>query len=201
MSSKPLTDKQRAKRQEIVEAAMVCFSRKGFHATSTAEICKEVGMSPGNVFHYFATKDEIIQEIAKEDRELLTEIFANCATEGSVVESIVQIIRSIIDVMNHDPISARLSLEVGAEAARNPEVMSIFLENEDLNKKKLVQLIQQGMQHGEIDVALEPDATATWLLMLGDGILGRSIMQPGFNWDAQLTILDKMIRKALRPEC
>ncbi len=60
MSSKPLTDKQRAKRKEIVEAAMVCFSQKGFHATSTAEICKEVGMSPGNVFHYFATKDEII---------------------------------------------------------------------------------------------------------------------------------------------
>ena len=201
MSSKPLTDKQRAKRKEIVEAAMVCFSQKGFHATSTAEICKEVGMSPGNVFHYFATKDEIIHEIAKEDRELLTEIFERCATEKAVVDSIVQIIRTIIDVMNHDPISARLSLEVGAEAARNPEVMSIFLENEDFNKQKLLQLIEQGMKNGEIDLELEPEATATWLLMLGDGVLGRSIMQPGFKWEAQLDILEKIIRKALRPEC
>ena len=201
MSSKPLTDKQRAKRKEIVEAAMVCFSQKGFHATSTAEICKEVGMSPGNVFHYFATKDEIIQEIAKEDRELLTEIFERCSSEKTVVDSIVQIIRTIIDVMNHDPISARLSLEVGAEAARNPEVMSIFLENEDFNKQKLLQLIEQGMKNGEIDLELEPEATATWLLMLGDGVLGRSIMQPGFKWEAQLNILEKMIRKALRPEC
>lgn len=40
-----------------------CFIEKGFYATSTAEICKAVGMSPGNLCHYYPTKSAIIETI------------------------------------------------------------------------------------------------------------------------------------------
>ncbi len=42
-----LTEKQQRKRRQILDAAMHCFIEKGFHSTSTAEICKAAGMSPG----------------------------------------------------------------------------------------------------------------------------------------------------------
>ncbi|WP_164076138.1 TetR/AcrR family transcriptional regulator, partial [Stenotrophomonas maltophilia] len=44
-------DKHEARRQQILKAAIACFTAKGFHRTSTAEICAEAGMSPGNLFH------------------------------------------------------------------------------------------------------------------------------------------------------
>ncbi|WP_230391141.1 TetR/AcrR family transcriptional regulator [Burkholderia cenocepacia] len=53
-----------AKRRQILDAAIDCFARDGFHATSTAAICKAAGMSPGNLFHYFPTKAAIIEAIA-----------------------------------------------------------------------------------------------------------------------------------------
>lgn len=45
-----LTEKQQRKRRQILDAAMHCFIEKGFHSTSTAEICKAAGMSPGICF-------------------------------------------------------------------------------------------------------------------------------------------------------
>ncbi|WP_238149352.1 TetR/AcrR family transcriptional regulator [Arsenophonus endosymbiont of Aleurodicus floccissimus] len=50
-------------------AAIRCFVEKGFHVTSTAEICKAAGinMNPGNLFHYYPTKIAIIEAIALQD--------------------------------------------------------------------------------------------------------------------------------------
>lgn len=55
------TEKQRAKKKQIIAAAIRCFVEKGFHATSTAEICKAAGMSPGNLFHYYPTKMPLLK--------------------------------------------------------------------------------------------------------------------------------------------
>ena len=50
-----------ARRRQIVDAAYRCFARRGFHQTTMRDIYQEAGLSPGAVYHYFASKDEIIQ--------------------------------------------------------------------------------------------------------------------------------------------
>lgn len=193
------TDKQKAKVMQIIDAAVHCFAEKGFHATSTAEICKAAGMSPGNVFHYFSSKMEIIQAIAVEDGLIFQALFDQHIDESQVVESIVSIMRAILDYLASDLTNVRVSIEIGTEASRNPEVMKIFLENEEINKAKLSRLISIGIEKGEIDPELNPEATASWLLALGDGTIGRRIMEPNLNWDEHNFLLERMIRKALAP--
>src|ERR1700750_303571 len=53
-----------ARRQQILEAAVRCFSRDGFHATTTADIVRESGVSQGTLYLYFATKDDIVVALA-----------------------------------------------------------------------------------------------------------------------------------------
>ena len=48
------------RRDEIVDAALRCFRRKGFQASSMAEIISESGLSAGAIYGYFASKSEII---------------------------------------------------------------------------------------------------------------------------------------------
>ena len=48
------------KRQEILDAAARCLARDGFQGASTAIICREAGISPGHLYHYFASKEEIL---------------------------------------------------------------------------------------------------------------------------------------------
>src|ERR1700761_6515462 len=52
------------RRDEIITAALRAFRRKGFHATSMAEIITESGLSAGAIYGYFASKTDIILAVA-----------------------------------------------------------------------------------------------------------------------------------------
>ena len=51
------------KRQHILEAAEGCFQRDGFRGASISDICAAAGMSPGHLYHYFDSKEAIIEAI------------------------------------------------------------------------------------------------------------------------------------------
>lgn len=55
-----------ARRTDIVDAARRCFARNGFHQTSMPDLLAEAGVSAGAFYRYFASKDEVILEIAAE---------------------------------------------------------------------------------------------------------------------------------------
>src|SRR3990172_676413 len=57
-----------ARRQQILDAARACFGRRGFHQTTTQEICREAGLSPGALYGYFRSKEEIIEAMGEETR-------------------------------------------------------------------------------------------------------------------------------------
>lgn len=197
--TKEKTAKQKEKIQHILDAAVVCFAKKGFHSTTTAEICREAGMSPGHVFHYFSSKQEIIEAIAENDRVIFADIFAENVNESKVVDSIVAIIRAVVKYITVYHISARLCIEINAEATRNPEIMKIFLENEKWNKKALTDLITIGIQNGEVAQDLQPAIITDWLFILTNGILCYSVTDQSFDWEVHTDFLEKIIRKTLSP--
>ena len=58
-----------ARRQQIIDAAYRCFARKGFHQSTMRDIYAEANLSPGAVYHYFDSKDAIIQASFEFDYE------------------------------------------------------------------------------------------------------------------------------------
>ncbi len=59
---------QSDRRAEILAAAHRCFVRSGFHGASMQDICAEAGMSAGNLYRYFPSKEALIAGIAERDR-------------------------------------------------------------------------------------------------------------------------------------
>lgn len=70
-----------SRRQEIIDAAYRCFARKGFHPTTMRDIFAEAGLSPGAVYRYFKSKDEIIEASFAFDLERSVPVFARFAAE------------------------------------------------------------------------------------------------------------------------
>lgn len=191
--------KQQAKRRRIIEAAVECFARRGFHATSTAEICTAAGMSPGNLFHYFDSKNAIIAAIAQEDQRETAEFFAGLSNAGDAVAAILQVAAAALQQAS-DPIYARISIEIAAEATRNPEIAALFAANEALVKTELVGMLKRGIAAGQIDSGLNPAHAATWLIALTDGATGRAVMDPTFKPRSHAPMLQRMIRRFLQPQ-
>ena len=52
-----------ARRRQILSAALRCFARQGFHRTTMQDIFREADLSPGAVYSYFGSKDELIAAI------------------------------------------------------------------------------------------------------------------------------------------
>ncbi|WP_433194034.1 TetR/AcrR family transcriptional regulator [Nocardia sp. CA-107356] len=60
------TEHLERRRQQILDAAQLCFARKGFHETSMQDIFSESGLSAGAVYRYFKSKNDIIAALATE---------------------------------------------------------------------------------------------------------------------------------------
>ncbi|WP_340615535.1 TetR/AcrR family transcriptional regulator [Xenorhabdus entomophaga] len=193
---KKQTEKQRAKRKHILDAAIACFIEKGFHATSTAEICKAAGMSPGNLFHYYPTKNAIIEAIAEEDSHDYDEILSSCENEDSSVATIEKIMTALHHLSN-EPGYARLGIEIIAEASRNPAIHKIFIENDKKVRERLASLIRKGIESGEIGKQINAEQAAFWLMTTVDGAIGKKGMESDFNGAENLAFLTYMIRKTL----
>ncbi|MGH4034991.1 TetR/AcrR family transcriptional regulator [Actinomycetota bacterium Odt1-20B] len=68
-----------ARRRQILDGAARCFAHNGFHATSMQDVLKEVGLSAGAVYRYFAGKDELIEAVVAEVLEVIRGIFEEAA--------------------------------------------------------------------------------------------------------------------------
>jgi TetR/AcrR family transcriptional regulator, repressor for uid operon len=199
MARKLDPQRHEARRQEVLLAAVTCFAEKGFHSTSTAEICRAAGMSPGNLFHYFPTKDAIIQAIAEEDRRETAALFAQIDPAQDAVLALIHLAELILPQVS-DPIYARISIEIAAEATRNPAVAEMFAANDEESRRAVEALLRRGVEAGQIDATLDLESCAVWLIALFEGAMGRAAMDPAFDPHAQIGALRDLITRFLRPQ-
>ena len=115
------------RRERIVEAAERAFVRHGFHAATMQHVADEAGMSPGNLYRYFPSKEAIVEglcEVDKMRRAGSFSAFADfMARNGDLAEAIRSGMRE--HVLSKPPEKARMIVEIWAEAGRNPRVAEI----------------------------------------------------------------------------
>jgi TetR/AcrR family fatty acid metabolism transcriptional regulator len=92
------------KRRQILDAAVRVFARQGFHACRVSDIADEAGVAYGLVYHYFASKDEVLDTLFLERWEVMLELIREVDAEPIPVrEKLGAIASFIIDSYRHDP--------------------------------------------------------------------------------------------------
>ena len=92
------------KRRQILDAAIRVFARQGFHATRVSDIADEAGVAYGLVYHYFKSKEEVLNELFSERWSLLlAAIEETDQQEGSPREKLGAVAAFIVDSYRHDP--------------------------------------------------------------------------------------------------
>jgi TetR/AcrR family transcriptional regulator, fatty acid metabolism regulator protein len=92
------------KRRVILDAAVRVFARQGFHTCRVSDIADEAGVAYGLVYHYFQSKDEVLDTLFAERWELmLSAIDEIDARQIDAREKLSAIASFIIDSYRHDP--------------------------------------------------------------------------------------------------
>lgn len=179
------------RRVAILDAAERCFARSGFHQASMHEICAEAGMSPGNLYRYFPSKDAIIAGIADRDRAKVIEAFAVVTRSESFFDGLAELAREHIVRRSEHEIG--LCTEVLAERRRNPGIAEIFREVEKDVKAVLIAMLERAAARAEISPKVDFDAAATVLMALADGLSWRRASDPAFDAEKVLPLMFQMV--------
>jgi TetR/AcrR family transcriptional regulator, fatty acid metabolism regulator protein len=92
------------KRRLILDAAVRVFARQGFHACRVSDIADEAGVAYGLVYHYFASKDEVLDTLFLERWNVMLELIREVDAQPLPVrEKLGAITSFIVDSYRHDP--------------------------------------------------------------------------------------------------
>jgi TetR/AcrR family fatty acid metabolism transcriptional regulator len=92
------------RRQAILDAAVKVFARQGFHACRVSDIADEAGVAYGLLYHYFPSKDEVLNTLFLERWGIMLEMIrAVDAEQIPVREKLGAIASFIVESYRHDP--------------------------------------------------------------------------------------------------
>jgi len=156
------------KRRVILDAAVRVFAHKGFHTSLVGDIANEAGVAHGLLYHYFSSKDEVLETIFRENWSVLVERIRAVEESGEPArEQLRHVAAILLRTWRHQPDVVRV---VVREIARSPEIQGRISE---LVKPidSIRRIIEQGQAGGELRAELNPRLAAVMFYGAVDEIL------------------------------
>jgi TetR/AcrR family transcriptional regulator, fatty acid metabolism regulator protein len=150
---------QEEKRRQILDAAVRAFARKGYHACRVGEIAEEAGVAYGLVYHYFGSKEEVLQTIFRETWTLMLARIEEMEEEGGPAsEQVRKVTALLLRTWKRDPDLVRVLVR---EVTRSPEQLQQQIEEIGHAYEALERIIRRGQESGEFRSELDPQLAAT----------------------------------------
>ena len=160
-----------------------------------AEIAQAAGLSVGQIYRYFENKEAIISAIVAHDMAEMRDKFSRLQSSGKpLIEAILGACSQAVDE-HYDLTRSALTLEVLAEAARNPRVAAILqaadAEERAFQHDVLRQILPPGCSERELA------ARGEVLSMLFEGMAARGVNNPASDRQAIAEVLRAVLRHLL----
>ena len=146
------------KRQHLLSAAVRVFARKGFHASRVGDIAEEAGVAHGLLYHYFKSKDQVLEAVFQENWNLLImRVEAVEETDEPAADQIRHMAAIILRTWLHLPDVVRVVIQ---EFGRSPELVERIGEL-TLPIDAFQRVIKRGIESGEFRQDIDPVFAAT----------------------------------------
>ncbi|MBV8104074.1 MAG: TetR/AcrR family transcriptional regulator [Hyphomicrobiales bacterium] len=191
------------RRQHILEAAERAFVRHGFHATTMQHVAEEIGMSAGNLYRYFPSKEAIVEGLCARDQEERAQAFADLMADSrNIPGAIFAGLRQ--HVFGKPPEKARMIVEIWAEAGRNPRVAELTRAIDADVLAGLERLMDAAKAAGAASPALDSRFGARFFFTFVAGLFKRIAIETDFDPEAEMAmavgVLEALFAGALQPD-
>jgi AcrR family transcriptional regulator len=173
-----LTDRSIAseeKRRLLLDAAVRAFARRGYHATRVGDIAEEAGVAHGLIYHYFSSKEEVLDTIFRETWSELLDAIRDVEESGEPArEQLRQVAAIMLRSWRRRPDLVRVLVR---EVARSPQMQRQAAEVAPLFDA-IERIVARGQSEGELRADLDP-RLAAWIVygaleeILTGWVLGR----------------------------
>jgi TetR/AcrR family transcriptional regulator, repressor for uid operon len=191
------------RRLRILEAAERAFVGNGFHATTMQNVADEAGMSAGNLYRYFPSKEAIVDGLCELDQAELATAFAELMSDkGHILEAMRCALRK--HVLAKPPEKARLLVEIWAEAGRNPRVAQMTRAIDAEVRARVETLMDAAKVAGAASPCLDSRFGARFFVTFVAGLFKRIAVEDDFDPEAEtpmaIGVLKALLAGALSPD-
>ncbi len=188
---------QAARREHILDAALHCFARAGFHRTTMHDICKEAAVSPGALYIYFDSKEALIAGLCERDRAEFAERFATIEQAPDFLAALQELAAHYFVAENPD--KRRFVVEMGIESTRNQRVCDIYGSVDKYCKDRFVALFRRLQTEGKIAPSVDIMTLAEVFNIIGDGLFWRRAVHTDFDAAKVLPTITKLLADLMNP--
>jgi len=161
---------------QILDAAVVCFAKRGFHQTSMHDISAEAGISVGLIYRYFHNKEAVIAAMADRHKKQIHEILERARQAPNLRESLETLFTAHCGE-TEPHVTAAFVVDLFAEASRNAGVAELVRDVCETSMNGVTELIARSPEAKGID--LSPREMAELIFAVNDGMLLRGVLRVG----------------------
>lgn len=164
-----------ARREEILDAALVAFSENGYDRTSFREIARSAGLSQAGLLHYFKSKEELFVEVLRRRDERNERLYDENRGDPVTAEGLVSIVRHNAE----EPGLVGLFVAMSAESTvPGSAAGSFFADRYRALRRGLAADIEARQARGEVVPDPDAEAIASLLLAAADGLQIQWLLDP-----------------------
>ena len=161
---------------QILDAAVACFAKRGFHQASMHDISTEAGISVGLIYRYFQNKEAVIAAMADRHKRQIQEILERARQAPNLRESLETLFTAHCGE-TEPQVTAAFVVDLFAEASRNTRVAELVSGVCDTAMDGVTDLIARSPEGKGSD--LTPREMAELIFAVNDGMLLRGVLRIG----------------------
>ena len=165
------------RRSQILDAAVVCFAKRGFHQTSMHDISAEAGISVGLIYRYFENKEAVISAMADRHKKEINEMLERARQAPKLLESL-EILFTAHCCENEPRVISAFVVDLYAEASRNPRVADLVRDVLKTSMEGGAELIGRAPEAQNAAYGLSPIELAELIFAVARGMLMFDVLRP-----------------------
>ena len=202
--SEPQTDSVTDRRSQILEAALICFAKRGFHQTSMHDISAEAGISVGLIYRYFENKEAVISAMADRHKKEIGQVLERARQAPTLLESL-EILFTAHCCENEPRVVSAFVVDLYAEASRNAQVADLVRNVLKTAMDGVTELISRAPEAQNTAHGLSPADLAELIFAVARGMLMLDVLRPQQTTAAerrerQLEVTRSLWRLLFKPE-
>jgi len=192
------------RKTQILDAAIVCFAKRGFHLTSMHDISAEAGISVGLIYRYFANKEAVIGAMAERHKNEIHQVLERARQAPTLLEALETLF--IAHCCENSPqIQSAFVVDLYAESARNAQMADLVRDVLQTAMDGVTELIAQSPDGANAVHGLKPNELSELIFAVARGMLMRDVLQPtdmtaAERRSAQLEVTRRLWRLLFNPK-
>jgi TetR/AcrR family transcriptional regulator, repressor for uid operon len=202
--SQPQTESGSDRRTQILDAALVCFAKRGFHQASMHDISAEAGISVGLIYRYFENKDAVISAMADRHKKEIHEVLERAKQAPTLLESL-EILFTAHCCEDAPQVVSAFVVDLYAEASRNQHVADLVRDVLQTAMDGVTVLIARAPEAQTAVHGLSPTELAELIYAVARGMLMLDVLRPqqmtaAERRERQLEVTRRLWRLLFKPE-